>query len=245
LFAQRYINVNISSNLPPLGAPFVWAPFVLSNGVYQPQLQVSWATLSGISTSGYQVYADGTNSPMALVSNATNQWTMTANNGLTAGSAHWFRVAYTTTAGRQSPLSAATANSTWSGLSWGGIPYEWMAAFYGGYINGVYHTDNWPSPNLPPPGAPAVATTLLKIFLSGGNPYDSSTWLQQALTQTPQGLFLNWNTQPGHTYQVQMTTNFTSWSVVPNASARFAAGTNDSIYVGGASAGYYRVQFLY
>jgi len=58
-------------------------------------------------------------------------------------------------------------------------------------------------------------------------------------------MFLNWNTQPGLTYQVQMKTNFTSsWSVVPNASARFAAGTNDSIYVGGGSAGYYRVQLL-
>jgi hypothetical protein len=42
-----------------------------------------------------------------------------------------------------------------------------------------------------------------------------------------------------------VTTNFTSWSVAPNAAARFAAGTNDSIYVGGSSAGYYRVLFLY
>ena len=242
LFAQRYINVNMSSNLPPLGAPFVLSPFALKNGVYQPQLQVSWATLSGISVSSYQVYADGTNSPTALVSSATNQWTMT---NLTVSSTHWFQVAYTTTSGRQSPLSAAATNSTWGGLSWGGIPYEWMAAFYGGYINGKYYTNNWPSPNVPPPGAPAGAPSLLKIYLSGGNPYDPGTWLQQTLIKTSQGLFLNWNTQPGHTYQVQVTTNFTSWSVVPNASVRFAAGTNYFIYVGGGSAGFYRVLFLY
>jgi len=242
LFAQRYINVNLASSLPPMSAPFVLSPFVLSNGVYQPQLQVWWSALSGISVSGYAVYADGTNSPTALVASATNEWTMT---NLAVSSTHWFQVAYTTAGGRQSPLSAATTNSTWSGLNWGGIPYEWMAEFYGGYVNGRYYTNNWPSPNLPPPGSPAGAPTLLKLFLSGGNPYDPGTWLQTSLVKTPQGMFLDWNTQPGHTYQVQVTTNFTSWSVAPNASARFAAGTNDSIYVGGVSAGFYRVLFLY
>jgi hypothetical protein len=39
-----------------------------------------------------------------------------------------------------------------------------------------------------------------------------------------------------------MTTNFTSWSNL--GSARFAAGTTDSIYVGGSAAGYYRVTLL-
>jgi len=242
LFAQRFINVNLASNLPPIGAPFVWAPFTLSNGVYQPQLQVSWAMLSGIAVSNYQVYADGANSPTALVSSAANQWTMTTLNGLKTNSMHWFQVAYSTLNGRQSPLSADTTNSTWSGLSWGGIPYEWMAEFFGGYYGGAYHTNFWPAANSP---AASGGPTLLQVFMSGGNPFDPSTWLQTVLVKTSQGMFLDWNTQPGHTYQVQVTTNFTSWSVAPNASARFAAGTNDSIYVGGVSAGFYRVLFLY
>ena len=55
-------------------------------------------------------------------------------------------------------------------------------------------------------------------------------------------MFLNWNTQAGATYQVQVTTNFNSWSNV--GSPRFAAGTSDSIYIGGSSAGYYRVVLL-
>ena len=59
LFAQRYINVNLAAICQPMSAPFVWAPFTLSNGVYQPQLQVSWAALSGISVSNYEVYVDG------------------------------------------------------------------------------------------------------------------------------------------------------------------------------------------
>jgi hypothetical protein len=237
LFAQRFINVNMASNLPPLAAPFVWKPFTLSNGVYQPQLQVSWPLLWGISISNYEIYADGvTNAPMAI--STSNLWTMTAANGLKTNSTHSFAVDYVTTAGRRSPLSPSASETTWSGLSWGGIPYEWMAASFLGYSGGIYHTNFWWLASAPvAPGGP----TLLQVFLMGGNPYDSSTWLQSALTKTSQGLFLSWNTQPGLTYQVQMTTNFTSWSVVPNASARFAAGTNDSIYVGGVPAGYYRV----
>ena len=53
---------------------------------------------------------------------------------------------------------------------------------------------------------------------------------------------VSWNTQPGATYQVQSTTNFTSWSNV--GSPRFAAGTTDSIYTGGSSVGYYRILLL-
>jgi hypothetical protein len=180
---------------------------------------------------------------MAVTTN--NVWTMTAANGLTTNSTHSFQLDYVTTDGRRSPISPSASGTTWSGLSWGGIPYEWMAVFYGGYYNGTYNTNNWPSPNVPPPGAAASAPTLLQIFSSGGNPLDSSTWLQTALTRTSQGQFyLSWNTQPGLTYQVQMTTDFTSWSVVSNGSARFATGTNDWMYVGSGPAGYYRIVLL-
>ena len=246
LFAQRYINVNMASNLPAMAAPFVWAPFTLSNGVYQPQLWVAWPLLPGISVSNYEVYADGvTNSPMALVSGVTNQWLMTAAYGLLTNSTHSFQTAYLTMGGRQSPLSPATAGSTWLGKNWGGIPYEWMAAYFGGtnVVNGVlvYHTNFWPSASAP---VASGGPTLLQVFLTGGNPFDSSTWLQQSLTQTQQGLFLIWNTQPGHTYQVLTKPSLTAaW--INLGAPRFAAGTSDSIYVGGSPAGYYLVQFLY
>jgi hypothetical protein len=55
-------------------------------------------------------------------------------------------------------------------------------------------------------------------------------------------MFLAWNTQPGATYQVQVATNLPAWSNL--GSARFAAGTNDSINIGGNNAGYYRVVLL-
>lgn len=235
LFAQRYLNA--SAILQPMSAPFVWVPFVTSNGVYAPQLVVSWPPLSGLSVSNYEVYVDASNAPAAFV--AANQWTMTAANGLTTNSPHSFQLDYVMTDGRRSPLSPSASGTTWSGLNWGGIPYEWMAAFFGGYYNGKYTTTYWPAAGNPlTSGGPSLAG----IFQSGGNPLDSTTWLQTTLTKTAQGMFLGWNPQPGATYQVQVSTDFNAWSNV--GSPRFAAGTTDSINVGGSSVGYYRVVLL-
>lgn len=235
LYAQRYVNA--SAVLSAMSAPYVWVPFIVSNNVYQPQLVVTWPNLLGISVSNFEVYVDGAGTPTATVT--SNQWTMKAINGLTTNSTHSFQVDYTTTDGRRSPISPSASGTTWSGLSWYGVPYEWMAQFFGGYYNSHYTTTYWPSPN-----APLVAggPSLLNVFVSGGNPLDSTTWLKQTLSRTSEGLFLNWNTQPGATYQVQMTTNFTAWSNV--GSPRFAAGTSDSLYVGGNSVGYYRLVLL-
>jgi hypothetical protein len=235
LFAQRYINTQ--QPLLPLPAPFVYAPFVVTNNVYQPQLLVSWPPITGLSISNYEVYVDGASTPAAVTTG--NVWTMSAANGLTASSTHSFQVAYVTADGRQSPLSPSASGTTWSGLNWGGIPYEWMAQFFGGYYGGEYHTNFWMSPDAPvAPGGP----TLLQVFLGGGNPLDSSTWLRTALSNTPEGLFLSWNPQPGFTYQVQVSTNLSDWTNL--GAPRFAAGDSDSIFVGKSSAGYYRVLLL-
>jgi hypothetical protein len=212
-----------------MSAPFVYAPFTLSNNVYQPQLVVSWAPLAGISVSNYEVYVNGSQ----LVSTASNRWTMTAANGLTAGSTNLFQLDYVKPNGARSPLSAATAGVTWSGVNWGGIPAEWMTLYYGS------DTNKWPAATGHPS---ATGPTLYQVFLSGGNPLNPSTWLTTQLVKTAQGFYLTWNTQPGSVYQVQITTNFTAWSSV--GSTRFAAGTNDSIYVGGSTAGYYRVVLM-
>jgi hypothetical protein len=226
LFAQRFINTQ--QPLEPLPAPFVYAPFVLSNGVYQSQLLVSWPPVTGLSISQYEVYVDGSAAPTAVTT--SNVWTLTA----AAGSTHSFRVDYVTSDGRQSPLSPSASGTTWGGYNWGGIPFEWMTQYYGSDLS------KWPSANAPlVSGGP----TLLQVFLSGGNPMDPGTWLRTALSNTPEGLFLSWNTQPGFTYQVQTTTNVGgAWSNL--GAPRFAAGATDSIFVGKSSAGYYRVLLL-
>ena len=240
LFAQRYLSTGAA--LPAIDSVYVYAPFTLSNGVYQPQLRVAWPLLSGISVSNFEVYVDNATSPTGLT--ASNFWTMTAADGLTTNDTHYFQVSYVTTDGRRpSNLSPSVSGKTWSGLNWGGIPYEWMAEYYGGYVNGQYYTNNWP---LPGSTVAAGGPTLLQVFLSGGNPFISTTWLQTALTSTKEGLFLSWNTQPGKTYQVEVTTNFVTWSNLPSPydSPRFASGTSDSIPVGNGASGYYRVVLL-
>jgi len=239
LFAQRYINV--SSILLAMSAPYVWAPFVFSNGAYQPELEVSWAPLQGLSVSNYEIYVDGAGGPSAIVT--SNSWIMTAANGLTTNSTHSFAVDYVTSDGRRSPVSPSASGSTWGGQSWGGIPFEWMQAYYGRQVvtfgpTGI-PTFNWPTPNLPlVSGGP----TLYQIFLSGGNPTDSSTWLRQQMARTAQGVFLTWNTQAGATYQVQFSTNLVNWSNL--GLPRFAAGVADSLDVGKSGASYYRVLLL-
>ncbi|HSY18252.1 MAG TPA: hypothetical protein VK815_07965 [Candidatus Acidoferrales bacterium] len=230
LFAQRYANA--AAVLQDMPQPYVYAPFVVSNNVYQPRLVVTWAPLLGIPVANYEVFVDGSSSPTALVTN--NQWTMTAANGLTVNSTHSFQVDYVTTDGRRPQhLSPAASGTTWQGYSWGGIPFEWMTEYYGSDIS------QWPSANSKLGG---TTMTVMQVFTSGGNPMDPSTWLKQQLTKTAQGMFLNWCTQPGATYQVQVTSDFTTWSNV--GPARFAAGTADSMYVGGSPTAYYRVALL-
>ncbi len=244
LFAQRYANV--AAILQPMSAPFIYAPFMVSNGVYQPQLQISWPSLLGISVSTYEVYVDGAGTPMALTTNTT--WTMTAANGLTANSTHSFQLDYVTTDGRRSPISPSASGPTWLGYYWGtpanAIPVEWMTMYFG-------PQSSWPSTTADSDGD---GMNNYQEFLAGTNPTNSASVLRvqisktaqmpqgRQFSQTPQGLFLSWNTQPGLTYQVQMTTNFTSWSNL--GSPRFAAGTGDSIFVGGGAAGYYRILLL-
>ncbi|HEY5232851.1 MAG TPA: hypothetical protein VIK35_04880 [Verrucomicrobiae bacterium] len=231
LFAQRYINV--AALVEPMAAPFIYAPFVVSNGVYQPQLVVSWPVLLGISVSNYEVYVDGAATPTGITTG--NQWTMTAANGLTAGSTHSFQIDYVTTLGSRSALSPSASGTTWSGLNYYGIPFEWMEQYYGDNFS------NWPT-NV---NAPLTrgGLNLLQVFQSGGNPLDPGTWLKSVLASTPQGMFLTWNTQPGATYQVQVKTNLmAAWSNL--GASRFAAGATDSIYVGGSPAGYYQVELM-
>jgi len=182
--------------------------------------------MAGYSVADYEVYADGATAPTAVVTN--DWWTMT---GLASGSTHSFAIDYVLTDSSRSPLSAPASGTTWSGLTWGGIPFEWMEQFYGSDLT------KWPSATAAlSPGGP----TLLYVFLSGGSPLQPSTWLKMQLQQTSQGLFLSWNPQPGLIYQVQASANnMTAWTNL--GAPRFAAGNVDSIYVGTGSHGYYRV----
>jgi hypothetical protein len=158
---------------------------------------------------------------------------MTAAAGLAVNDTHNFQVRYVKNNGATSPWSAATSGRTWGGVNWGDIPSEWMAKFYGN------DTNTWPA-STTPMGA-SGKHTLAKVFVSGGNPLDASTWLTTQLVNTGQGFFLVWNTQPGFVYQVQNSSDLINWTNV--GQPRFAAGNSDSVNVGGGG-GYYQVVLL-
>jgi hypothetical protein len=95
---------------------------------------------------------------------------------------------------------------------------------------------SWPSPYADSDGS---GVSNLNDFLAGTCPTNAASVLRIHLQPTVQGLFLNWNTQPGLIYQAQVSTNLKSWTSL--GGMRFAPGTVDSICVGGSSASYYRV----
>ena len=221
LFAQRYVSTN-----QPLLAPSAPMVTVLSSNT----LSVSWPPVSGFSIANYEVFADGAATVTAVVTNT--YWNAT---GLTPASQHSYRLSYVLTDGRHSPLSGATTNTTYSaGATWGGIPQEWMIAHFGGDIF------SWPSPYIDTDGDGASNKN---EFLAGTNPNDANSVLKVRLQPTAQGLFLNWNTQAGLMYQVlSAAAPAGPWTKV--GGPRFAAGTVDSMYVGGSSAGFYQIERL-
>jgi hypothetical protein len=228
LQAQRYLSD--AQSLVAMAPPYVYVPFITSNGVYQPQLVVTWPAQAGLPVDHYECYVDGT----LIASPATNTWTMTAANGLTASSTHSFQVAAVGTDGRTTPLSAAATATTWGGFNWAGIPFEWMAAHYG------MDSSLWPAANVNlGPGSPS----LYQIFLTGGNPQVPSTWLRTSLAvQYVQGqpvYILHWNSQPGLTYQVQTSSDMSTW--VDYQSPRFASDVADSVPVPKNNLQYYRL----
>jgi hypothetical protein len=84
---------------------------------------------------------------------------------------------------------------------------------------------------------------VLQVFLSGGDPQDSASWLRSGLVPTSQGMFLTWNPQPGLLYQVQSSVDMLSWENV--GEQRLASGSQDSMMVGyGTTSRYYRIVVL-
>ncbi len=218
LFSQRYVNT--SQPLNPPGAPIVT---VLSSN----SLSVSWPPVQGFSIANYEVNADGSATATAVVSNT--YWTVT---GLTPNSTHSYRLAYVVADGRRSPLSGSTTNTTYgAGATWGGVPQEWMTAYFGGDIFA------WPAPFT---DSDADGASNKDEFLAGTDPTQASSVLKVRLEATVQGFYLNWNTEAGLMYQIQ-TAASTGGDWANLGGPRFAAGTTDSIYLGGSSAGFYRI----
>ena len=218
LYAQRYVNTNAALAAP--GAPSV---SVLSSS----SLALGWPTVLGFSVANYEVYADGSVTATAVTTNV--HWSMT---NLAAGSAHSFQLAYVLSDGRRSPKSAAASATTYLyPFDYNGMPYDWMIEHFGSNVA------SWLAL---PVDADGDGASNLQEYLQGTDPNDAASVLKYHLRPSPQGLFLDWNTQAGLVYQVQSkTTPAGAW--VNFGGPRFAAGTNDTTYVGGNNAAFFRI----
>lgn len=204
LFAQRYSIV--SAPLPAPSAPVVSA-------LSQSRLSITWAEVAGYNVVAYEVYVDGAQEGVRVTS---NYYTAT---GFAPNSVHTFAIAYVLADGRKSPLSPVATGKTWGeDLNMDGLPDDWQATFWGS------NPALWHAANIDSDGDGA---TNLQEFLAGTNPVDPRSVLRTRITKSPQGSFLNWNTQPGFIYQVQTSADLKQWTNV--GQPRFAAGYQDSI----------------
>lgn len=215
LYAQRFASAQA---VPTPAAPSV-------SGVSQSRLAVSWAELAGYDLAHYALYVNGASTAVTT----TNQFLVISN--LVAGSAHTFRLEYVLRDGRRSALSVVAGGSTWGEDSnFDGLPDDWQALYWG--LNPL----TWPAASTDADGDGA---TNLQEFLAGTNPASRESSLRLEMVRTSQGLWLNWNTQPGSVYQVQTSTNAVNWQTV--GATRFAPGAVDAVPAGGSDLRLYRI----
>jgi hypothetical protein len=205
--------------LPQPPAPYVSA-------LTQSRLSVAWPSVDGYDVLNYELYVDGAFIPILV----TNQ--MKVITGLAPGTTHTFEISYRLRDGQLSPRSGTAIAVTWAeDGNEDGLPDDWQAKYWGA------DSSKWPSPNADSDGD---GVSNQREYLAGTDPTDANSVLRTRLLMTPQGPRLSWDTKPGSMYQVQQTSDLSTWTDL--GGQRFAPGTTDSMAVPvGNSLGYYRV----
>jgi hypothetical protein len=99
------------------------------------------------------------------------------------------------------------------------LPDDWQARFWAGAAA-------WPGAAADTDGDGA---SNLQELLAGTDPTDAESVLRVAILATSQGPRLEWTTEPGCIYQIQLHNAEGGWASV--GTPRFAAGSTDSIAV--------------
>jgi hypothetical protein len=205
LSAQRYSSDN---TLFPPSTPFVSA-------LSQSRLSVTWPPVAGYEVAEYHLFHNNNPEPIILRDN------MTVISGLLPGTEHSFRLGYRLADGRRSPISGSVTGRTWGeDANFDGLPDDWQAKYWGD------DPSKWPPPHVDSDGDGA---TNLQEFLAGTNPIDPDSVLRADLVNEGGAFLLIWNAEPGQIYQVQVSSDTTSWSNV--GGLRFAVSGTDSLPV--------------
>ncbi len=203
LFGQR---LAADAGLPAPSAPFI-VPLSSSS------LMVSWAPVGGLDVAGYRVYGD-TGNQLAEVTDPF--WTLDDLAPATSLSA---RIGYVLASGEVSPLSPAGTGKTWGAdKNFDGLPDEWQAA-------------HWPEGHYPAGTEDSDGDGVRNVdeWLAGTDPMDPTSNLRVSGQSTPLGIRLEWPTQKGFVYQLQLSADGETWAQV--GGPRFAAGATDSVTI--------------
>ncbi|MGN6384792.1 MAG: thrombospondin type 3 repeat-containing protein, partial [Verrucomicrobiota bacterium] len=146
-------------------------------------------------------------------------------------STHTVQLAYRLGDGRVSPSSALVSCTTWGAdLNGDGVPDDWQSFNWGKPIN-------WPNPALDSDGDGA---SNLAEFLAGTDPTNPDSVLKVVISTREQGPYVEWTTEPGSVYQLQISSDLKTWQNV--GTQRFASSTSDAIPASQPGQGqYYRV----
>lgn len=199
------------------------APFASS--LSQNSISVTWAEIGAQEVDAYRVHLD---TEIAPVESAAGMIAI-ARPAWTPGSTHSVRLSYRLKDGRTSPLSDTVTVTTWGADANGDqLPDEWQRENWG---------KTWPAVDADTDGDGA---SNLSEFLAGTDPTDPGSVLKVQISPREQGVYLEWNTNPGSYYQLQVTSDFQTWT--NSGTARFAPSTLDAVPAAGSGqTQYYRV----
>jgi hypothetical protein len=221
LYAQRLVR----GTLPLVAMP---APFIYPQA--PTRLVVSWLGVQGQPVDHYDVFIDGSPTPVS-----TNGFCV-VTAPFAPSSLHTAAVRYVLTDGRLSDLSPLASGTTWGEDANGdGLPDDWETQYFG--------TDpsQWPDPNSDPNG---IGMTVRDAFLAGVDPTCKACALRVQVIKAADGLRVSWNSVPGRTYKLQVSNDLKNWSDYGDGFDLAVSGTTSVLLNSGPAGAYFRVNFI-
>jgi len=204
LFAQNY-QVGSDDTLPQPTSPF-------ASALSQNTLCATWPEIVSQNVATYLIYVDDETIPQET----SGGFLTIQRPAWLPSSTHTLRMAYRTVAGRVSSFSQPVSVTTWGAdLDGDGLPDDWEKLNWG---------KHWPRPD---EDSDQDGASNVEEFLAGTDPTNPNSILKIRMSVRPQGVYVEWNTEAGNYYQLEVTSDFKTWRNI--GTPRFAPSTTDSL----------------